>query len=184
MFSKEIVWENKEKFGCEYLKLTIKNTAILIESTVIYLEDDSPIQIDYWVELDRSWKTKKVSIKVRGGESLHLISNDKGEWFDQHGDRKDELKGVIDIDISATPFSNSLPINRFDWKPSQKRQFEMIYISVPELKIERIEQTYTYVEGKKKTRTFNYQCRDFESLISVDEKGFVIDYPQVFTRRY
>ncbi|QDP42072.1 hypothetical protein FN924_03085 [Radiobacillus deserti] len=31
------------------------------------------------------------------------------------GESIDSLKGAIDIDISVTPFSNSLPINRINW---------------------------------------------------------------------
>lgn len=184
MCSYEMVWENKEMFGCEYLKIFMKETTICIESTVIYVESGSPVKIDYQIELDSSWKTKKVVIENSRGQSLHLTSTNKGEWFDQYGNRKDELTGAIDVDISATPFSNSLPINRLDWKPYQKREFQMVYISVPALEIEKVKQTYAYIESKEKTRIFNYQCRGFESLISVDEEGFVIDYPQLFVRRY
>jgi len=184
MLSSEIVWENKEALGCEYLRLFFEKNTIHVESTVIYLEPSSPVQIDYQIDLDSSWRTKRLNIKNRRGEILHLTSTGEGEWFNQHGIRIDELNGAIDVDISATPFSNSLPINRFDWEPNQKREFEMVYIFIPALEIKKVKQTYTYIERKENTRVFNYQCLDFESSISVDEKGFVIDYPQLFTRRY
>ncbi|RLQ92804.1 putative glycolipid-binding domain-containing protein [Planomicrobium sp. Y74] len=184
MVLNEIIWENKETFGCEYLKIFSKENTIHVESSVIYLESGSPIQIDYQLELDSSWRTIKVKIQNRGGEGLLLTSLREGEWFDQQETRMDELDGAIDLDISATPFSNSLPINRYDWKVDQKREFEMVYVSVPSLEVQKVKQTYTYIEGNKKMRIFNYQCQGFESLISVDANGFVIDYPQLFVRRY
>ncbi|MDN7247177.1 putative glycolipid-binding domain-containing protein [Planococcus shenhongbingii] len=184
MFSKEMVWENKETFGCEYLKLFTKENAILAESTVIYLNRNSPIQIDYQMEFDDLWRTKSVNIKDRKGKALQITSTGKGEWFDQHGNRMSELNGAIDVDISATPFTNTLPINRLDWKVNQKREFEMVYLSIPALNVQKTTQTYTFIESIGKNRVFNFQSQDFESFITFDELGFVVDYPQLFSRRY
>ncbi|WP_019416150.1 putative glycolipid-binding domain-containing protein [Paenisporosarcina sp. TG20] len=184
MFSREVVWENKETFGCECLKTFTIENMIHVVSTVIYMNQNAPIQVDYQIELDSSWNTKRLSIHNGRKDDLHITSNGKGEWFDQYGSKIDELNGAIDVDISATPFSNSLPINRFDWEPNQKRSFEMVYISVPSLKFQKVKQTYTYIEGKGNIQIFNYSSRDFETRISVDEKGLVIDYPKLFTRRY
>ncbi|QDY46902.1 putative glycolipid-binding domain-containing protein [Planococcus glaciei] len=33
-------------------------------------------------------------------------------------------------------------------------------------------------------RVFNFQSPGFECLISTDEKGFVVDYPGLFKRKY
>ncbi|WKA57031.1 putative glycolipid-binding domain-containing protein [Planococcus shenhongbingii] len=183
MFSKEMVWENKETFGCEYLKLFTKENAILAESTVIYLDRNSPMQIDYHMEFDDLWRTKSVNITDRTGKALQITSSGKGEWFDRHGNGLDELTGAIDVDLSATPFTNSLPINRLDWKPNQKREFEMVYVSVPALDVQKTNQSYTFIKSIGKNRVFNFQSQDFESFITFDEKGFVVDYPQLFIRR-
>ncbi|WKA56532.1 putative glycolipid-binding domain-containing protein [Planococcus shixiaomingii] len=184
MLSSEIVWENKETFGCEYLKFFTKEHAFNVESTAIYMESSYPVQIDYQIDLDKSWRTIKVHIQNRSGEILEITSTGKGDWFDQHGTRIDELNGAIDVDISATPFTNTLPINRVDWKLNQRREFEMVYVTVPTLTVQKVKQTYTFIESKEETRIFHFQSSDFESQISVDEKGFVTDYPQLFTRRY
>lgn len=74
MFSNEIVWENKETFGCEYLKCVITDAVVLAESIVIYLEPSYPVQIDYRIEMDRSWCTKHVNIYSKNGQSLRLTS--------------------------------------------------------------------------------------------------------------
>ncbi|SDI15714.1 hypothetical protein SAMN04487975_112108 [Planococcus glaciei] len=184
MFLNEIVWANQQTFGCEYLKCLIADTAVLAESTVVYLEPSSSVQIDYQIEMDRSWRTKHVNIYSKSGQSLRLTSIKSGKWTDQNGTVMTELEGAIDIDISATPFTNSLPVNRFDWKPNQQRELDMVYIAVPSLEVSKMKQTYTFIGSRGEIRVFNFQSPGFESLISTDEKGFVVDYPGLFKRKY
>lgn len=74
--------------------------------------------------------------------SLKLTSDGKGNWFENDGQVIDKLKGAIDIDISATPFSNSLPINRMNWVFNQEEHFEMVYISIPSLEVKKVPQSY------------------------------------------
>lgn len=183
MFSNEIVWENKETFGCEYLKCLITDTAVHAESTVIYLGPGAPVQLNYQIEMDRSWRTKLVNIYSKSGQSLQLNSIDSGKWADKNGTIMAELDGAVDVDLSATPFTNSLPVNRFNWKPNQQRVLEMVYISAPSLEVFKMKQTYTFIELKGEVRIFNFKSPGFESFISVDEKGFVVDYPGLFVRR-
>ncbi|MBG9456010.1 hypothetical protein ABE61_18705 [Lysinibacillus sphaericus] len=71
--------------------------------------------MEYKVDLDSNWFTKKLTIIVDEHNSLKLTSDGKGKWFENDGQVIDKLKGAIDIDISATPFSNSLPNNRMNW---------------------------------------------------------------------
>ncbi|MGI2327957.1 putative glycolipid-binding domain-containing protein [Planococcus sp. YIM B11945] len=184
MVSSEMVWENKDTFGCEYLKFTVAEHSFFAESTGIYLEPNYPIQINYQIALDRAWRTKSVAIQNRSGNKLQLTSTGTGNWFDEHGNQLDKLTGSIDVDLSATPFSNTFPINRSDWKTGQTREFDMAYIFVPLLEVQKMKQTYTFIETKGKNKVSKFQSPGFESLILVDENGFVVEYPQLFSRRY
>lgn len=181
--AKRMMWENDETTGCELVELSIENSKIQIDSTVLLLDEKGPMKIHYHLELDESWTTKRIAINSGDGNELKLTSSGEGQWFDQDGNLLDALTGAIDVDISATPFSNSLPINRESWHEGQTREFEMVYIAVPSLELRKMKQSYTCVKSSH-PRTFRYQSENFESLIEVDNDGFVLHYPGLFTRKY
>lgn len=179
----KVIWEKKESFGTEYFRLALKDEFLSGAGTVIFEEEKIPNKASYVIDLDRNWRTKKVTIEVEGAGELVISSNGDGKWFHPDGSELDELRGAIDVDISVTPFTNSFPINRYDWEPNQKRDFKMVYVEVPDLNLHKISQAYTYIERKGDTRIFYYQCRDFESLIYVDNNGLVTEYPGLFMRK-
>ncbi|MGP4079889.1 putative glycolipid-binding domain-containing protein [Pseudalkalibacillus sp. R45] len=177
-----IIWENVEDFGCEYLQTKERGDELSVESTIISINDGKPLKVNYKLLLEQ-WKTKKATIEV-GQTFLEVTSDGEGIWFDQYRRWIPELDGAIDIDISATPFSNSLPINRCDWKAGQLRDFEMVYVAIPSLELKKVHQRYTFVEQKSSVRIFRYESPTYQSLITVDKEGLVIEYPELFKRRY
>lgn len=179
------VWKNEEQLGYEYLKLVSKGNNIVAQGTVIFEEEEQSDAhiVNYAIELNEHWITKKISILVDDFSRLELISDGEGNWFDAGGASINKLKGAIDIDISATPFSNSLPINRIKWSINQLEHFDMVYISVPSLEIKKVPQSYKYVYREGEWRYFNYHCYEYKTTVCVDENGLVVSYPKVFSRR-
>lgn len=181
--AKHMMWENDETAGCEVLEIITEMEDIRIDSTILVLDEKGPVKIHYQLELDAAWKTKRITINSGDGNELELTSSGEGKWYGQDGKLLDALTGAIDVDISATPFSNSLPINRHQWVEGQARNFEMVYIAVPSMELQKVKQRYTCVKSTT-PRIFRYQSENFESLIEVDDDGFVLDYPGLFTRKY
>ena len=54
-----------------------------------------------------------------------------------------EFKGCIDIDISLTPFTNSLPINRLEWELNKPRQINVMFLDILSHEIIPVQQRYT-----------------------------------------
>ncbi|MED3803563.1 putative glycolipid-binding domain-containing protein [Lysinibacillus xylanilyticus] len=182
--NQKLVWKNEEQFGCEYFNITKEEKNFSAKGTIIYVEGDESNAhiVEYKDDLDTNWFTEKLSIIVDEHISLNLSSDGKGNWYENDGQVIDKLKGAIDIDISATPFSNSLPINRMDWVLNQEEHFEMVYISIPSLEVKKVPQSYKYINNKGHMRYFKYRCYDYETTICVDEQGLILDYPNVFRR--
>ncbi|MFC4557279.1 putative glycolipid-binding domain-containing protein [Virgibacillus kekensis] len=181
----KVVWNNEELYGCEYLKVGRTTEKLFAKGTVIYVDEPkaNAHNVNYNIELDEHWLTRKLSIMVDHISSLELHSDGEGNWFNTDGYLIDRLKGALDIDISATPFSNSLPINRINWNINQVEHFHMVYISVPSLETKKVPQSYQYIHKEGEFRYFNYQCYDYETIICVDSDGLVVDYPNTFSRR-
>lgn len=182
---KSIVWENNEFFGIEYMELSFLNNKIDVDSTVIRIENNIPYKINYNISLDTNWVVKKLHIDIAdSNKSLNISSNGKGQWFDIKGNSIHELEGAIDIDISCTPFTNSLPINRFEWDHNTSKKFEMAFISIPDMTYKKVKQSYTLIKDTIENREFQYKSGTYETKIEVDINGLVIAYPGVFTRKF
>lgn len=182
--NKIAVWENLKSHGTEFLEIITSDTLSKANSTVISMENDSPYKIDYTIELN-DWFIKNLTIEIPNtGKSLYLETNSDRQWFDQKRNEIKELNGAIDIDISCTPFTNTLPINRTKWVLNEPQIFKMVFITIPEMNIKKVEQIYTLIEEGNNNRMFHYKSGSFESMIKVDRDGLVINYPKLFNRKY
>ncbi len=178
----KVMWENIEAYGSEVLEMNKEATNVKVNSTILFM-DQVPHKVSYTLHLEK-WLTKELEIIVDLHQTLKLKSDGNGNWFNEHEERIEALEGAIDVDLSATPFSNSLPINRLQWERNQSRDFEMVYISIPSLEFKKVKQRYTFLEHTDTHSLFQYESGRFQSEIKVDEHGLIVDYPDLFKRRY
>ncbi|WLR42066.1 putative glycolipid-binding domain-containing protein [Bacillus carboniphilus] len=178
-----VFWENKEDIGAELLTIDYQKATIVSESLVLLAKTGASYKRSYLLVLGKDWCTRKVEVyDQENNENICLHSNRVGNWFQGDSHLK-QLDGAIDVDISITPFSNSLPINRLKWVKDQTRTLEMVYINALSFEVEKIEQQYTYLGEFSEGRKFQYRCRDYNTVITVDDHGLVLQYPGVFNRK-
>lgn len=182
----DIFWRPIVGSGYEHLRLVKDDYKITVDSLVIGKTDEGAIfRVQYQIILDTNWIVRKVTIQCIGKEqSLILTSNGRGEWRDAHGKVISALAGCIDIDISCTPFTNTLPINRLEHTLSTPQEISVVYISVPDLCYRQVKQTYTLMKTNHTESIFTYQSGSFTENIKVDTDGIVTEYPQLFLREY
>jgi hypothetical protein len=87
------------------------------------------------------------------------------------------------VDISATPFTKLLAIQRMGLKPGESSGLSVAYIAVPEMELKAAGQRYTYLERHSQCGVYMYEAlfRGFTAKLPVDADGIVIDYPQTFS---
>lgn len=132
----------------------------------------------YRLKLDEAGHFRTARLERTDGAVLELFSDGGGNWSDDRADPLPDLRGCIDIDISATPLTNSLPLWRCDWIIDQPQRFAMVWINTDTMTLQRHEQIYTRLDDSH----FRYAAADFERVIEVDGDGLVLDYPGLFTR--
>src|SRR5262245_36090381 len=91
-----------------------------------------------------------------------------------------ELDGCIDPDISMTPFTNTVAIRRLGCRVDEAAEIKVAYILVPELSLRAAPQRYTRLAERR--WRFHGLDIDFTADLTVDEGGFVKEYPGLFTR--
>jgi hypothetical protein len=97
------------------------------------------------------------------------------------------LKGCLEVDLSATPFTNTLPIRRGALQPGSSATLSMIYIAVPQMQVEVTQQRYTCLEvapsgGRYRFESLTNGLSRFAAELPVDREGLVVEYPGLFRR--
>ena len=173
-------WTDWHGHGLEHLSVRENDEGVLAESVVIGESDGRRFGLHYRLRIDLHWCVREVGIQIANGAKLQLLSDGRGRWTDGEGTEIPSLAGCIDVDIAATPFTNTLPIRRLDLKTAKPETIKVAYVSLPQLVVEPVAQRYTRLANAR----FRYEglSTSFSAELEVDDEGIVRDYPGVFRR--
>jgi hypothetical protein len=116
--------------------------------------------------------------------AVELVRDEAGAWR-VDGARRPDLDGCEEIDIQATPFTNTLPIRRLRLRPDAPHRLRVAYVLVPSLTVEPGEQEYTRLDPGDPPRRFRYHNpgNGFVAVLDVDADGLVVEYGTIWRRR-
>ncbi len=174
-------WQDWSGTGIEHLVLREGPDQIVAEAAILAGANDQVFAARYRIQCDSYWRVRKAEIGLIGGSVVELASDGAGKWVDGSAASLRDLGGAIDIDISATPFTNTLPIRRLQLGAGQSRDIVAVYVLLPDLSVTTDRQRYTCLEPG---RLYRYESvdTDFTRDIEVDDHGLVVTYPGVFRR--
>ncbi len=89
------------------------------------------------------------------------------------------------MDISQTPFTNTLPIRRLGLGPGESAEISVAYVDGTQLQPWPEPQRYTCLEeGGRRGGLYRFLSLDggFTADLPVDADGLVLDYPGLFKR--
>ena len=109
-----------------------------------------------------------------------LTSDGRGNWRDGDGADQPLLAGCIDVDIAATPFTNTLPVRRLGSALRRRTAIAVVYVPVPSLAPQRREQAYTLLPNGR--CLYEGPIGEFQAELELDADGLVLRYPSLFTR--
>ena len=176
-----IRWEAEAGSGLEHLILHVDDSGVYADGTVIGNRFGTPYAARYHVKCDPAWRLQEVSATMPDGRRMALTVSEDALWTGADGKVVEALSGCTDIDISATPFTNTLPIRRLGLQQGERREIRAAYLAIPALTIEPVRQAYTCIAAGK-TYLYEGLFRDFRAHLDVDEHGLVLDYPSLFRR--
>jgi uncharacterized protein len=181
------MWTPWEGPGLEHLRLVRSDDGgAVANGLLIGLQAGRPFRIGYEIRCDRRWRVREVRAAAPNFERpvLELLTDGEGRWNRPGGEPVPELDGCIDVDISATPFTNTLPIRRLGLKPGQSEELAVAYIRVPELLVGPERQCYGCLEAQAEGGLYRFEAlpSGFTAELPVDAEGLVLDYPGLFRR--
>jgi uncharacterized protein len=176
------LWTGLEYYSLENCLIEVTASGVDINSVIIGKHEGRIYRVDYHIKTNPDWETQYVQITSRHSnreQYYRLTSDGSGNWI-VDGRRLSQFDGCIDVDIAVTPFTNTLPINRLRLHTRETKHIRVIYFDLLEQQVKPVVQVYKRISEEK----YHYENvpNDFETDITVDENGLVVDYPSLFTR--
>jgi uncharacterized protein len=170
------------------LRLVTSDDGVVANGLVISLEAGRPFRISYEIRCDGRWRVREVRVSTPDSERpvIELLADGEGRWNGRGGEPVPELDGCIDVDISATPFTNTLPIRRLGLESGESEELMITYVRVPELLVGPERQRYGCLETQTDGGLYRFEAlpSGFTAELPVDAEGLVIDYPGLFRRAW
>lgn len=182
----EVMWSAWDNPGLEHLHLAVHDDGIIAEGMVLGVMEGRPFRVAYEVRCDAGWRMRAVRVGIPGSGPLGVdpLSDGDGNWTTLHGNAVPELEGCLDVDISVTPFTNTLPIRRLSLAPTESAEISVAYVEGTGLQAWPEPQRYTCLEKGDGGGLYRFLSLDggFTVDLPVDADGLVVDYPGLFRR--
>lgn len=178
-----VIWSGREYNSMENCLINVNNNGSEIISTILGSFENIIYKVDYCIRTNRKWETVFFEIDSKPSTHFQFVrfeSDGEGNWI-WNGKRAEQFHGCIDVDISLTPFTNTLPVNRLGLNPQQSKVIKVIYCNLLKQQIKPVRQKYTCLSNTE--YHFENIPKDFEATIQVDDTGLVVDYPPLFVRK-
>ncbi|MFS4471190.1 putative glycolipid-binding domain-containing protein [Chryseobacterium sp. T20] len=178
---KTLIWKGIFYQSLEYFNLQSDDKNYTVESKIIGCLKNKIYNVEYKIRIDKDWIIQGFLIESEIDRVKRTLAGKKiqDQW---------EINNVINpefnnfkfIDISLTPFTNTLPINNLKLSENSSQKIDVIYIDVLNHHIRPVQQQYT----RTSVNQYLYENieNDFKAEISIDETGLVTVYPKLFEK--
>ena len=173
-------WTTEKGGGLEHVELDSGGADVTAEGVLIGPAGGRLFACSYALRCDERWQVRSLDVHVAGQGTVCLRADGAGNWTDANGTPLPALQGCTDIDLSGSPFTNTLPIRRLGDALRDRQEIRVAYIDLPKLDVQPASQAYTRLAPDRVR--FDSLSRPFSAELEVDADGLVLHYPGLFTR--
>ena len=201
---REMMWAPHDQPGLEHLRLTWLergaestanadsagaaddggDVAVYANGLLLGLDGEQPYRVQYRIACDSRWRVRTAQItRLSGDQQTQTLGSDgEGRWYDNSGKPLPALDGCSDIDISATPFTNTLPIRRLALQPGDSAEITVVYVDIPALEVATSRQRYARLADSAAGAVYRFTAlaSGYTADLTVDSDGLVLEYPGLF----
>lgn len=177
-----VLWRRIDTVSLEHCRISRAAEFISLQGSVLTAADGEPLRADYLIHCDLDWVTRAVHVQtLHGGVSnrLELQRDPSGSWS-RGGEALPELDGAIDVDLSITPATNTLPIRRLELIVGSEAVVDAAWIRFPHLTVERL--TQRYLRTGECSYRYESGGGSFTAELEVDDEGIIVRYGDLWDR--
>ena len=200
---KSLYWVRTDTVGADHA-LVDDRRGLHARGTAL-AADPVPYTCRYDLLVDEAWATVRLEVTCEGAGWLRSLRLERaaGRWrasTAEQGDLDaaltaagrpgaglpgtddpDRLSAALDVDLSAAPLFNVLPVRRFGLSgaaPGSSYPIEVVWVLVPSLAVVPVEQVYTVLDGGD----VRFDSVGFTADLILDRDGYVTHYPGLAER--
>lgn len=160
--------------------------AWLLDGAAVVADGTGGWSLRFSVVTDAGWRTRTTFVEVLGADGLERVAlavDAAGEWT-LDGRPWPELRGCTDVDVSASPVTNTMPLRRLGLAVGEGAEIEVAWLDVPSLAVHRVRQNYRrMVDDPRGLACYSYSDPSYGPFaLTVDAAGLVVDYQSLFRR--
>lgn len=183
---RDVIWAAAEGAGFEHLRLAWDDSGVVADGLVVVEADGTLFRARYDVRCDAEWRVRSVRVAMLDDDprTLDLRHEDGRGWSTGDGLELVAFRECTEVDISATPFTNTLPVRRLGLKPGEAADLKVTYIDLPMLSVAPERQRYSCLETRDDGALYRFDAipSGFTADLPLDADGLVLDYPGLFRR--
>ena len=174
------IWRRLDTPGHDAALLTRSDTGWSLRGTAVFKHPAGPACIDYSVDLDAGWKTRRGTVRgfLADRELDHVISREAGGWR-LDGALIEGLEHLWDLDYGFTPATNLQQLRRVAIVSGQAVDLPVAWFDIDATTLTELPQRY---ERRGET-TYWYVAPTvpYEGLLELSADGFAANYPRLWT---
>jgi uncharacterized protein len=173
-----VLWQDVETGALDRCRLETGPDGLRLSGTVLTPEHGSPLDVRYLVEAGPDGLTRRVELELDGGATRRvLLADGAGRWRWEGGPELAEVAGSLDVDLTVTPATNTLPIRRLAaLEVGRAADLHMAWVRFPGLEVLASAQRYERLAPDR----WRFSTDGFQAELLVDPDGLVLDYGGVF----
>jgi hypothetical protein len=173
-----ILWQTLETGALDRCRLAAGPDGLRLSGTVLTPEHGTPLDVRYLVEAGPDGLTRRVELELDGGATRRvLLADGAGAWRWDGGPELAGVAGALDVDLTITPATNTLPIRRLTaLAAGQAADLLMAWVQFPGLEVIPSAQRYERLAPDR----WHFSTDDFQADLRVDPDGLVLDYGGLF----
>ena len=128
-----------------------------------------------WLSIDERWRCDFAHVSLisrRPWESLTLERVGHDNWV-VNGRRRTSLRGCVELDIAATPLTNTLAIRHLGLEVGHEATIKVAWVDMPSLRVVPVEQGYRRI-GRDTFEFWPAGGRTYR--LTVDSDALVVHY--------
>jgi len=175
-----IGWQRLDTAGVEYAE--VESAPLRLEGQLVFSSLGDPCAVSYRVDCDDAGITTRAVVCLRRAGLVSertIVRHPDGSWT-ANDLALPELIGLLDVDLSVTPSTNTLPIRRLQLAIGQRADVTAAWVKFPSLDVVPLRQSYR----RSAAGCYEYEAHDlgFRAQMSVDDEGLVHTYGGLWTR--
>ncbi len=182
---RQIAWQAWDGPGLEHLHIKFDTDGLFAHSSCITGINGLPFSLSYRLSCDANYYLTYLELDWVGEtqEQFRYFISDEGQW--SHGyETKADLAGCTCVDLSLTPFTNTLAILQLGLQPGEEGEIKCAYLDFDTLEFYPVQQRYTCLESTLNSSFYGYENlhSGYKTTFYLDADFIVLDYPDTFLR--